>query len=201
MKKLFNTFKNKKKKIIALFFAVVVLLVIISGIFLYKSTTTTEPEPEIISVSTLQRIINVSELSTYTAVYNGVAEVYNEQNPEKIDYYVAYEAKVNAGIDFEEIVPTIDHEEKVITVTIPDIFITDINVNISSLDFIFVNDNANTSTVSQKAFLACEADVKSESEQHDAIYNLAKQNAINIVTALIDPIVEQLDAEYTLIVR
>ena len=85
-------------------------------------------------------------------------------------------------------------------VDIPQIRITDSNVDITSLDFIFYNDKANASTVTQEAFKACEADVQKESEQQNAIYELAKQNAVNVLTALINPIVEQLGTEYTLII-
>ena len=41
-------------------------------------------------------------------------------------------------------------------------------------------------------------DVTSESNSEDAIYELAEQNARNIVEALISPFVEQLDSEYRL---
>ena len=37
-----------------------------------------------ITESTLREIINVSELSTYTAVYNGIAKVPNPDKPEEI---------------------------------------------------------------------------------------------------------------------
>lgn len=47
---------------------------------------------------TLERIIDVSELSTFTVIYNGIAQVANEKKLELIDYY-AYVATVNAGID------------------------------------------------------------------------------------------------------
>lgn len=174
-------------------------LVLIAVIFaVFKLASEDKSSPEVITVSTLEKIINVSELSTFTAVYNGIAEVMNAEKPEKIDYYVSYKAQVDAGIDFEKIVISVDNEAKSITVDIPEVYITDINVNIGSLDFIFINDKANTSTVTQEAFKACEADVRTESEQQEAIYDLAKQNAVNVLTALIDPIVEQLDAEYTL---
>lgn len=154
--------------------------------------------PEVITISTLEKIINVSELSTFTAVYNGIATVRNEKKPEEVDYYVSYEARVNAGIDFDKIEFSVDNEAKTILVDIPEIRITDSNVDIASLDFIFYNDKANASTVTQEAFKACEADVQKESEQQKAIYELAKQNAVNVLTALINPIVEQLGTEYTL---
>lgn len=155
-------------------------------------------EPKIISKSTLEKIINVSDLSTFEAIYNGVAKVMNEEEPEKVDYYVSYKAKVKAGIDFEDVKITVDDENKIITVELPEIKITDVNVDIASLDYIFENDNANTSTVSEKAYKQCIEDVKSESSSEDAIYELAEQNAHNIIGALIRPFVEQLDAEYQL---
>lgn len=155
-------------------------------------------EPEIISKSTLEDIINVSDLSTFEAVYNGIAKVTDEDNPEKVNYYVSYDAKVKAGIDFEKVDITVNTDEKIITVMLPEIKITDVNVDITSLDYIFENEKANTETVSEEAYKKCIEDVTSESNSEDAIYELAEQNARNIVEALISPFVEQLDSEYRL---
>lgn len=154
--------------------------------------------PEIITVSTLQEIVNVSRLSTYTAVYNGIAQVMNPDKPEETDYYVSYEAKVYAGIDFDRVQIRVDNEAKMIYVEIPEVDITKVDVDIASMDFIFYNDKANTATVSQEAYRACEADARQESEKQEDIYQLAKQNACNVLTALIKPIVEQLDPEFGL---
>ena len=85
--------------------------------------------------------------------------------------------------------------------SVPEIRNNKINVDISSMEFIFNNDKANTSTVSQQAYKACEEDAKQESEKQQAIYELAKQNACNVLRALIQPIVEQADAEFTLTVE
>lgn len=193
-------FKSIKVKLIALVLAV---LLVISSVAMIIPLFSADKEPvkEVISVATLKDIINVSELSTFTAVYNGVAEVKNQQTPTETDYYVSYEARVKAGIDFEKVEFNIDSEQKRITVAVPEVYITDVNVDIASLDYIFENDSANTSTISQQAFKACEADVKAESQQQEAIYELAEQNAKNILTALIRPIVEQLDEEYELVIE
>ncbi len=160
-----------------------------------------ESKPTVITESTLREIINVSELSTYTAVYNGIAKVPNPDKPEETDYYVAYDAKVYAGINFKDVAVKVDNEEKTIHVSVPEIRINKINVDISSMEFIFNNEKANTSTVSQEAYKACEEDAKQESEEQQAIYELAKQNACNVLRALIQPIVEQADAEFTLVVE
>lgn len=177
---------------------VLVLLCVIAVLIMPKAK---EEKREVITVPTLEKIINVSDLSTFTAVYNGIAVVNNEKKPEKVDYYVSYEARVNAGIDVEKIAISVDNEEKIIRIELPQVHITDVNVNLASLDFIFVNDKANTSSVSAQAYKACEEDVRQESQQQNAIFELAKQNAVNIVTALTKPIVEQLDAAYTLEVQ
>lgn len=189
-----------KPKQLWLTIVAIVLVLVVAVFIVFRMTGKDKSEPEIITISTLEKIINVSELSTFTAVYNGITEVMNEKDTKEIDYYVSYEARVNAGTDFEKIVISVDNEIKTITVDIPEVYITDINVDIASLDFIFLNNKANTATVTQEAFKACEADVQRESEQQTAIYDLAKQNAVNVLTALINPIIEQLDAEYTLVI-
>lgn len=177
------------------------LLIAVLVFVLFQVGAGQEKSTEVITVATLEKIINVSELSTFTAVYNGIADVKNEKKPEKTDYYVSYEARVDAGIDFEKIEISVDDSAKVITVNIPDVYITEINVDISSMDFIFYNEKADASTITQQAFKACEADVREESEKQDAILELAQQNAVNVITALVNPIVEQLDGAYTLSVE
>ncbi|MBQ6887943.1 MAG: DUF4230 domain-containing protein [Lachnospiraceae bacterium] len=179
--------------------ALAVLIVLcVLGIVLISGKKNKEDKTEIVTKSTLEKIINVSELSTYEAVYNGVAKVMNDKKTEKIDYHVYYEARVKAGIDFENVEIDVDSEAKKITVDLPDVKITDVNVDITSLDYIFENNKANTETVSEEAYKACIEDVTNESSNEDAIYELAEQNAKNIIEALIMPFVKQLDTDYVL---
>lgn len=161
-----------------------------------QEVATEEAEPEVITEEVLKRIINVSDLSTFEAVYNGVAEVMNAENPEEIDYYVSYDAKVKAGFDFEKLGIDLDNDNKKIVVHIPEIGITEVDVDIASLDYMFMNDEANTSTVSEQAYKKCIEDATEESESEKEIYELAEQNAKNLMQALLDPFVGQLDEEY-----
>lgn len=194
--------ENQKKKLSGLkvkyIIGIAIMLAVVIIVLLAVSMSSKKSEPEIISKSTLEDIINVSDLSTFEAVYNGIAKVTDEDNPEKVNYYVSYDAKVKAGIDFEKVDITVNTDEKIITVMLPEIKITDVNVDITSLDYIFENEKANTETVSEEAYKKCIEDVTSESNSEDAIYELAEQNARNIVEALISPFVEQLDSEYRL---
>lgn len=185
-------------KILKRLSAIILVILVIVAVVVGPKIISKKDGPEIISKATLERIINISDLSTFEAVYNGVAKVMNEKKPEKIDYYVSYDAKVKAGLDFEKVDLEIDKNRKVITVKLPEIKITDVNVDIASLDYIFVNDKANTETVSAQAYEQCIEDVTNKSAEEEAIYTLAEQNAHNIIEALISPFVKQLDEEYQL---
>lgn len=178
--------------------AVVILVAIAAVAVLLQTSGREEPQPQVFNKSTLERIINVSELSTFTAVYNGIARVANEKKPDQIDYYVSYEATVNAGIDFQTVGVSMDEEQKIITLKVPEAHITNLAVDMSSLDFIFLNKKADKSGVTEDAYKACEEDVKRESEQQTAICELAKQNAKNVLKALTRPIVNQLGEGYQL---
>lgn len=193
--------KPTKKTGRKLFFCILsIIVIIIIGVLLFiiKCASTKNTESEIITKSNLEKIINVSDLSTLEAVYNGIARVANAETPEQIDYYVSYNAKVKAGIDFQQVKIEVYAEEKVITVTLPEIKINDVNVDIASLDYIFLNDDVNTETVSAQAYEKCIEDVTNEVNGEEAVYELAEENAMNIIEALIKPFVSQLDAEYKL---
>lgn len=194
MKKIRKLAANKIKFYTVLI-AVILIAIIILRFAVFRPKNT---EAEIISKSSLEKIIKVSDLSTYEAVYNGVAKVMNEQNPENVDYYVSYDARIKAGIDFEKVEVDVDHDQKVITVKLPEIEIQEVNVDIASLDYIFINNTANTATVSEEAYKKCKEDAIEESKTKNAIYDIAEQNLQNIIEALISPFVEQLDSEYQL---
>lgn len=189
--------KNSKFKIATIGIMGITILALTIAIVLMAGSNR-KSEPEILRISTLQKIINVSELSTFQVIYNGVAEVMNKEDASEVDYYVSYMSKVNAGIEFDKVEIDVSHDTKTIIVTIPQTEITDINVDITTLDYLFYNDKANNETVSQEAYKACIEDVKNESAGKKDIYELAEENAKNILKALITPFVEQLDSDYIL---
>ena len=190
--------KTINKKIVIAVAAGALALILVGTLVVLLPKGEKESEPSIITTSTLEKILNVSDLSTFEAIYNGVAKVTNPDDPQEIDYYVSYNATVKAGIDFEQVVISVDEDAKIISVKLPKIKISDITVDIESMDYIFVNDDANTETVSEEAYKKCIDDVTRESNNETAIFELAEQNAKNIVEALIRPFVSSLDSEYQL---
>lgn len=179
-------------------FVVVLLLGIFGGMQL---VTFKDSKAEVITVSTLSKIVNISELSTYRTEYNGVATSIDQKFPDKVDYYVAYQATVEAGIDFSQTKIAVDSKNKTVVITLPEVTITDATVDPSTLDYIFVDKKAETASVSEQALKLCEADVAQETKSQDGILKLARQNALNVVEALTRPLVTQSDPDYTLTVQ
>ena len=168
--------------------AVIVLLIIIVAV-VTDGFGLLRHDDYVVDVNTvIKDILEVSELATYTAVYNGIATVADEDDPDEIEYYVSYEATVDAGIDFSAIVPDVDEENKIIYLSLPEVNVYDPVVDISSLDFIFVERKSNESSVTSEAYSACEADAQRECSNLEAIRELAGENAENVVLALTEPI-------------
>ena len=190
----------RKYKFILMITIVVILSIVVIGVgSAIKQNQRENTEPQVSVSATLEKIVKTSDLSTFEAVYNGIAKVMNEKKPEKEDFYVSYEAKVKAGIDVEQIKISPKKEEKIIYITLPEIKLGEPTVDISSLDYIFENDKANTETVSVKAYAACIEDVVEESKKETAILELAEENAKNIIKALVVPFATQDGIQYDIV--
>lgn len=185
---------------LALIISVVILAVLTLAAALHRYSKPKDPM-DLLTTASLEKIIEVSELSTYDAVYNGIVEVRNTENADQVDYYVSYESKVKVGIELADVQEYPDHENKKICVVLPEVIITDVTVDFGSMDFIFVKEEAETETVAQQAYKACIADANSECENEMDIYLLAKKNAENIVTALVQPLLSVMDEPYELEIR
>lgn len=188
-----------KKKIVKILF---VLIVIVIAVFIIQNKPYEsfmkgdEPKEEIISIITLEKILQRSDLNTFLAYYNGVAKVMNEVESSEVDFYVSYRAKVLAGFDISDLKISMNDETKIIVVSIPEIQINDVNVDAGTLDYMFVNDKANNNMVSKRGYDASIKDVTKESQKASSIFDLAEENAKNIVKALLTPFVEDLDEDY-----
>ena len=189
--------KIKSKSFLAVIIITAISLTLAFFVFKKPNESSEQsPPPEIITQARIENIIDVNRLSTFEAIYNGIASVQNPKKPEETDYHVSYEATVKAGINFEDVEINVDNEKKIINISLPPVEINDINVDITSFDYIFINEDANTSTVSEQAYKKCIEDVENESGSEKEIYTIAEENAKNIIEALIVPFVQQLDNEY-----
>jgi hypothetical protein len=190
--------KTIKKKVLVPIFAIVAVGLVFVILSTSHAFSEQKNKEEIVTTSKLEKVINISELSSFQAVYNGVAEVMNEEEADDLDFYVSYEAKILAGIDFEKVKIIKDEESKKIIVNVPKIEITDVIVDINSLDFMFYNDKSNKSAVLNRAYSACIEDATKEVKKETMIDELATKNAKNIIEALLEPFIQQFGPEYEL---
>ena len=183
--------------------SVILLVAVAAGgwMFWQNRKAAKQREVQVELAATLRQVIQVNELSTFTAVYNGVAEVYNKEDPEKIDRYVSYEGRIYAGIDFEKIEIEQDDAKKVIRVKVPDAYIIEAKPVYESMEFIDNVKDKDATISTPEASRACQEDMDRESRDQQEILSLAKQNAVNIITAWTKPFVEQCGEGYTLIVE
>jgi len=62
----------------------------------------------------------------------------------------------------------------------------------------FINEKADSNMVSKRGYDASIEDVTMESKKESAIYDLTEENAKNIILALLNPFVEDLDETYAI---
>lgn len=163
-------------------------------------------ETTILTSSQLEEVLQIEDLSVCAITYNGVAEVPQKNHPTKVAYYVSYEAEVKASINMADIDVQIDDnvgegQAKKVIVTLPQLEVKQINVDMASLDYMFVKKSANTADVSEEAYAACIADAGSECRGNDVFLQMAKENCENTVRALLMPIIENQDEPYNLVIQ
>ena len=174
---------------------VIGIIVIVLIVFVIKKGEVTT-----ISQSSIEKILDISELSTLEYTYNAVAAGYDEDGKTLL-YHVAYEGTVSAGIDFDKLKVKVNPDKKEIRITVPKARILDWSVNEGSLKYIFEKDKNNTATISADAYKVSKDDLKKKANEETRITELAKENAISAISGLIEPWVDQVDDEYTVIIK
>lgn len=188
----------------------VVVLLIGAGYKLAKQLGWFGLKPEvkttILTSSQLEEVLQIDDLSVCSLTYNGVAEVPQKKHPDKTAYYVSYEAEAKASIHMEDIAVRIDENDgegqpKKIIVTLPRIQVKEINVDMASMDYMFIKKSANTADVSQEAYAACLADAGEACRGNEKLLQMAKENSENTVKALMNPIIDSQDEPYELVIE
>lgn len=191
---------GKKAKIIAVGCLLGVVVIGVSGFLIPKALHSNKEQVTTITKSSLEKVIEISDLSTLDYTYNSITDVLDEDG-ETIKYHVAYEGVVTAGIDFERVDVSVDEETKKVTITIPEADIQNVDVDMGTLEYIFEEKKYETETVSQEAYKACRADLEKKATEENNLLSVAKENAVDVVNALITPWVEQIDEEYQVEVK
>lgn len=189
-------------------FMVISTLVVISfvnrkvnemGTSLSESFRGKEGEVHTITESELKEVVMQSKLYTIDYPYNGYVAVLNDED--EVKYYVAYRGSVKAGIDVDKIEYSIDEENSVIYITLPEVTIDEPVVEAGSMDFIFFDNDENTEDVAQEAYRYAIADIKEQISSDNELVEEARKSAEATERALIEPWINQYDgASYKVII-
>ncbi len=161
-------------------------LIVVFAIYTRTHHTFDEGKATIITSSTLMEAIDISEVSTAQYTYNGIAEIYEDEDEKNVECYIKYNAKVKAGIEMKDVSFEIDEKNKTVTPILPEIQINSNTVDDKSLSFIPEDNDIEL----KDALIACEKDAMNESQKSTELIDSARENLKSIIEALIDPILK-----------
>ena len=154
--------ENKAKKYIS------ICIIIIVAIFVFNIIRANNENRIIINTkSSLEKIIEINELSTIEYTYNAIVTKYknDEVQDNNVEYYVSYDGKVRAGIDFNEVqIENIDYKAKKIYIKLPPVEIQNTSVDMGTLDYIHEKDSSEKDSISQEAYKLCKEDLRKRAE-------------------------------------
>ena len=183
-----NIHKNRK----LILAAALVLAVLVVGSLFGPNVMNKIGKENVITSSQLEKAIDISQLSTAEFVYNGIAEKYDDDKPEKVECYIAYHADVKVGIQMEDVEFEIDEENKTVTPILPEI-----SVNIAALDENEISYIPKNPDIPLKEIIVlCKEDVVREANDSKKLYQTAEENLKAVIEALVSPILEH--AGYTI---
>ena len=183
-----NIHKNRK----LILAAALVLAVLVVGSLFGPNVMNKIGKENVITSSQLEKAIDISQLSTAEFVYNGIAEKYDDDKPEKVECYIAYHADVKVGIQMEDVEFEIDEENKTVTPILPEI-----SVNIAALDENEISYIPKNPDIPLKEIIVlCKEDAVREDNDSKKLYQTAEENLKAVIEALVSPILEH--AGYTI---
>ena len=172
--------------------AALVLAVLVVGSLFGPNVMNKIGKENVITSSQLEKAIDISQLSTAEFVYNGIAEKYDDDKPEKVECYIAYHADVKVGIQMEDVEFEIDEANKTVTPILPEI-----SVNIAALDENEISYIPKNPDIPLKEIIVlCKEDAVREANDSKKLYQTAEENLKAVIEALVSPILEH--AGYTM---
>ena len=179
------------KKILAniVFIAIPLLIIALFGPSFANKIT----GKDVVTSSRLEKAINIDNLSTAEFIYNGIAEKRKEKKPEKVEYYISYNATVKVGINMEDVKFDIDKKNKTVKPILPEI-----KVNIATPDeesFSYIPQNPDMSM--KDIITLCKEDAINEANNSELLYQTAEENLQSVIEALLSPILES--SGYTIV--
>ena len=166
-----------------LIIAVILLAAVLLRVLVFQRSGT----GTVMTSSTLVKVIDISELSTAEFRYNGIAEVYWDENRTNLRCRICYSATVKAGIDMKDVDFLIDPESRTITAILPEI-----RVNVSVVDEKTMQLMPSDANIEIDVMLGVSReDVEKEARESEELMSAARKNLESTIEALLRPIADR----------
>lgn len=181
-----KTKNDKRKKPIGII-GLVIIAITLAMVGLLHGNPWNKREAKILTDSYLEKVVEISALSTAKYRYAGIAQVYKDEKHKKLKCNVKYNAEVKAGIDMDDIEIHADNENKVIRVSLPDIQLKAYIVDEDPIEF--MPDDVRVDL--NEAIAVCEQDALEEANNSTELKKSATENLKNTIEALLYPVLKE----------
>ena len=171
--------------IIGIVAVIAIVLVVLFGVVMPASTSKITKANTVTEV-TLKKAVDIEDLSTAQFVFNGIAEKYKD-NSDEVDYHISYDSTVKAGVRMSDIDFSVDNDKKIVAITLPEVVVTSVSVDVNSLSYMPTNPNGSEI---KSDLTICEEDAKREAEESGKFYSYAQDNLKSVIEGLINPLIE-----------
>ena len=186
-----DRFKNAAERLSALprlgrlFLLALVVLAAFAAVYGADRAVNNATPTDVDISSQLEKMVNISDLTTARVVYNGVAEKVDDNGD--VVCHVYYEATVDVSINLKDIKFKEDKNNKKIYPIIPELVLGRPIVDSSSIDFFEEKPDISLSEV----IAICEEDALSEIGSASGIFTAAEGNLQLTVEALTQPLISR----------
>lgn len=187
---------SKKSKII------VFILIAILALFLLLTLGNKKGKVETRVKSSLEQVVEKSNLETVNFTYNVIAKQCKDNNKcdkksndiDDFEYVVSCQGTVTAGINFDDVILTVDENDKKIIVSIPDAEITDSK----SSSLTFLNGDDVPASEYPNANALCFDTVEEKAKNDKQLLVSAREQAKDVLHSFYSQWLKTFDEEYVI---
>ncbi len=182
------------------------LLIFITLFVIFFTRLNKEGQIKMKVKSTLEKVVEKSDLETVTITYNVIAKKCKDEencdqksnNISDFQYVVSCKGSIVAGIDFQKIKVDVDEKDKKVIVKVPDATIID-EPNIHSIKFL--NGNELSASELPNARKLCQETVKEKSELDQKLIPAAKEQSRVVLEEFYNQWIKAYDSSYRVVIE
>lgn len=189
-----------QKKLLSIVMIIVGIIIIVLLIVFNK-----EGETRTTIKSTLDRVVQKSDLETVNFTYNVIAKKcknneecnLNSNNIDDFEYVISCEGTITSGIEFKDVKIDLNKNSKKLIVTLPDAKVKEINVGTLK----YINGDKMPADELPNAIELCRKTIESKSHIDENLLPAAKEQAGVVLKSLYEQWLKAFDKDYKLEIK